>query len=334
MDAIAALQVINGVSQSLNNNNTAKRQQEYQLELMGKANEYNQAAVNRQIEGEKEIFDYTSYKRRVDQLKEAGLNPGLIYGMGAAGGGGVTGNVSAPSQGAGSAPNMAAFAGNKIAQEGMMLNLAKLKSEIDVNKSIAEANKAEASLKAGAITEKTVAETESIKTTIDKIVAETKSEGLKQDGMRLQNSLNKLELIANDATIEDKIDKIKSESSKAYYQMQSAIGEMKSDLAKGTVDVASMETLIKQYNATLFKTTQDALLTQKNTQKSDAEIKEILSKVQQEWNSLEYDNTLKKAHIAKILSTMYNENDKEASELLSKGLSVFDNLIPVTVIKK
>lgn len=74
-----------------------------------------QQLQNMQIKGQKEMTDYnfqkqmqmwldTNYSAQKDQLKKAGLNPGLIYGMGGAGGattGGGSGNVQGASAPAG-----------------------------------------------------------------------------------------------------------------------------------------------------------------------------------------------------------------------------------------
>jgi len=65
---------------------------------------------NLQIRGQKELTDYnmqkqlemwknTSYGAQMEQLKKAGLNPALIYGMGG-GGGQTTGNSSSSVSGA------------------------------------------------------------------------------------------------------------------------------------------------------------------------------------------------------------------------------------------
>ena len=45
-----------------------------------------------------DIWEKTSYKAQMGQLEKAGLNPGLIYGMGGAGG--TLGGSSATAQGA------------------------------------------------------------------------------------------------------------------------------------------------------------------------------------------------------------------------------------------
>lgn len=155
MDAIQTLGMVTGIGTALAGafDNSADKQQEYQLQLMKKQADYNNAAMNKQLAAQKEMYEYTGFGSKVRQLKEAGLNPGLIYGMGNAGGG-VTGNSSALGVTGASAPNVSQSNQTKLQSVGMALELAKLKSEIDVNKSVAESNRATAGLN----TEKTQTE--------------------------------------------------------------------------------------------------------------------------------------------------------------------------------
>ena len=70
------------------------------------------------------------------RLKEAGLNPALMYGMSGAGGStGTMGSVAG-----GNTPSSAQIRANNQAAQGYAMQLAKLQSEIDVNKSVANIN--------------------------------------------------------------------------------------------------------------------------------------------------------------------------------------------------
>ena len=125
----------------------SNRQMENSKSLMDYQYSLNNKALREQEASQLRMFENTGYAARVDQLKRAGLNPALIYGAGASGGGGVTGNIAAPSVSGQQAPNEAAFLGNKLTIMGMGLQLAKLRSEIQVNESIAKSNEAEAAAK-------------------------------------------------------------------------------------------------------------------------------------------------------------------------------------------
>lgn len=91
---------------------------------------------------QKDMIDFTSPKMQMERYKEAGLNPALIYGM-SGGAGQTTGSASA----GGVNPHSSDASSRSMAKANAMsfaLQLAKLQSEIDVNKSIAKKNIAEA----------------------------------------------------------------------------------------------------------------------------------------------------------------------------------------------
>ena len=80
---------------------------------------------NLEIRGSKELTDYnaakqlemwkaTNYPAQVEQMKLAGLNPALAYGMG--GGGGVTSNVATGKTSGGQAPSGGAIVTGKYWQ--------------------------------------------------------------------------------------------------------------------------------------------------------------------------------------------------------------------------
>lgn len=91
---------------------------------------------------QKDMINFTSPKMQMERYNEAGLNPGLLYGM-SGGAGQTTGSVSASSVG----PFTGDAASRSMAKQYLMgyaLQLAKLQSEIEVNKSIAKKNISEA----------------------------------------------------------------------------------------------------------------------------------------------------------------------------------------------
>ena len=87
------------------------------------------ALQNLQIEGQKEMTDYsqaaalkmwhdTGYGAQKEQMKEAGINPALMYGMG--GGGGQTANLAQGSVAGGQAQNPASIGVAMAEQLGLM----------------------------------------------------------------------------------------------------------------------------------------------------------------------------------------------------------------------
>ena len=72
-----------------------EREHQRQLEYMGLQAQYNKEQAKYSTELSKEMWDYTNYENQVKHLKEAGLNPALIYGNGGGGGGSAAGSGSA-----------------------------------------------------------------------------------------------------------------------------------------------------------------------------------------------------------------------------------------------
>ena len=95
----------------------------------------------------KEMFEATGYAAQRRQMEEAGLSAGLMYGY--AGQGGSTTSASAGSAGGGQASDEASLKQAQIAQQGMALQLAKLESEIAVNKAKAKELEANADAMSG-----------------------------------------------------------------------------------------------------------------------------------------------------------------------------------------
>lgn len=155
---------------------------------IGKATGYNKAIANDQYEQQKrlselqygmnlglmkesyksqmEMWNDTNYEAQVEHLKAAGLNPGLLYAKG--GSGGTTGSGGASVSG-GNASDETSRQQAQLAATGMGLQLSKLQSEIDLNKSISKKNEAEA-LQAGA-------NTATIEQSRDWLVEKLKEEG-------------------------------------------------------------------------------------------------------------------------------------------------------------
>lgn len=306
MDAISTLSAITGAASSVAGmlNNDSEKQQNYTMELMKVQNEYNKEATERSLAAQKEMYEYTGYASKVRQLKEAGLNPGLIYGMGASGGG-VTGNTAAPSVSGGAAPNVPASTANKLAATGMGLQLSKLQSEIELNKSIAEANRAKAGLES----------------------QQTTSETLKQSGITLDNKLKEITLNVENKTVEDKITAIKAASDKAVYDATKAIGEMTSSLAKGTVDKSTTDEQIKLVNISIAQAYTEIAALKSNMNLNDAKRKEIANAIEQAWTRVEYDGSKMKAEISKIWKEYFNADTQKSDEIMMEMLGkLFPNV--------
>ena len=124
---LSALPIVGGLLGSIGQKKRAKKQHERQKELMGIQSE-NQKMLNKQGQAlQMQTWRDTGYGAQMGQMKEAGLNPALMYGM-SGGGGQTTGSQSGGSAQSGSAA--APMDIGAIAQVALMTAQAgKLKAE-------------------------------------------------------------------------------------------------------------------------------------------------------------------------------------------------------------
>lgn len=134
-----------------------RKQYKWQAKLNEQAAEVNyrygemaaKNAFDRQMQMYERSYQDQSYEAMRKQMEGAGLSVGLMYGGGGGSGGGAGATSGAPmgetgGAVAGRAPTPAEMKQAKAAEMGMALQLAKLGSEIAVNKSMANRNNAEA----------------------------------------------------------------------------------------------------------------------------------------------------------------------------------------------
>lgn len=190
---------ITGYNQSLrddqlNQQNALTKQQQY----------YDFRAMDKQQQLAKDMFDYTSPSKRVQQLREAGLNPALMYGQGGAGGSTV-GSGGIASGGGGKASDEAARRMNDISSMGMGIQLQKLASEVKVNEATAEKLKADAEKTSGVDTEYAQTNINKGREEISKLIQETNNTRLKNEYQSLMNSWQETENDIQSSTKENVI---------------------------------------------------------------------------------------------------------------------------------
>lgn len=142
-----------------------KLQDQYETKRMAQQYEYAKEAAAQNQEYAKEMWDYTNYENQRKHLEEAGLNPGLLYGMSGGGGSSATGagKVETPAQGSSQAVAMGLQASMQQAQIRDLEASARLKeaeaaktagvdtkkveSDIKVNESITSLNEINADVR-------------------------------------------------------------------------------------------------------------------------------------------------------------------------------------------
>ena len=189
--------IVNGIMGLFGGSNKAEeRQYQHEKEMMALQNKYNTKAAAQSMEYAKtmnrinfeqqnQMFDkqakWNSPEQQKKRLQEAGLNPGLMYGIGGEGG-------SSVSSGGGTGPDVKG-PGNPGTEAVMMgLQAKSIESQIALNNAQASKINAETE-KTEEETRKTSAETESVWSGIELLIARTTSEEAKTNLTRMQTEL-------------------------------------------------------------------------------------------------------------------------------------------------
>lgn len=247
--------------QRLGANYDRRKQMQAQEELTEIQKRAEREMMDYQQQKALEMWEKTGYGAQMKQMKEAGLNPGLMYGMGG-GGGQTTGPGGSPGITGGSAPYVDT-AGMGL-ERGIQLAL--LTSQKEVLDSQADKNRADAEAKRGFETKESEARQESIWQGIDNMrnthelqkldmtmknienFEKQASQGDRLDYIEYQSKIaeKQMKIIANeqkisDSTLNDNIKKIKAD----------AIGAvLRNELTKASTDKTKTATQldIKQMN--------------------------------------------------------------------------------------
>lgn len=197
-----------------------------------------------------DMWEKTGPQGMMAQLKKAGLNPGLMYGMSGAGGG----TVNAP-QGAGPSTGGAPKGGGEamgllggMAQAGIQTAL------VQAQKDLIKAQTTTEGVKAG------------------NIAADT---GLKA----IETGLKQIELEIKDRTVEDQIDIITGEAS---YKIYAAQREQRAN----QIDAATAESRIQQAIAESIGATIKNDAMKKGMELNDAQIAQMAQNIAQGWATL------------------------------------------------
>lgn len=228
-----------------------------------------------------EYWDYTNWENQVDHLKKAGLNPALMYAKG--GTGGQTGGGQA--QGVGLSPsNQEAV---KAQQIGMALQLAQLKSQIEVNESVAKKNTAEAEKTAGV-------DTEAAKMGIKLSEAQVLSERERKNVLYWEGEVAQSESVLKEAlanTEQFNLQKVQWDIrmvEKGYEELSERVAMLKRENKIGD---ATAEMQIEQYKANLVDTWAGAMLKMAQTETQKEEVKAIAERLKQKDYELDQKDT-------------------------------------------
>lgn len=152
----AALGALGGIIGNSQKKREAERQHKRQQELMDKQQGQSKEMYDYTQAGNKEMYDYqlsrTNAKAQMSEMKQAGLNPALMYGMGGEGGAG-SGSMGAGSSATGSAPTASKADVQNITAPMDMAQMMLMKAQKENIEANTENTKADTAKKSGVDTE-------------------------------------------------------------------------------------------------------------------------------------------------------------------------------------
>lgn len=264
-----------------------------------------------------EMWEKTGVGGQMEQLKKAGLNPGLIYGMGGAGGA-TTGPGGSPAVSGGQAPY--------VDTTGMGIQLGIAAAQMGLIKAQTEKTKAEATKIEGVDTTKGAAE-------IENLAALTKNEQLKGTLMGIQARIDEARAKVAEGTVEELIFTATAIMTKTQEEAQQ--GKVKTFVDQATantiVDTVKMQlaTLIVQKGLMEAQTTTEKGKPAVQTAEIDLlyeQAQGIVRQGVQKWRSMEMEGR----------EMGIKEEQELREELKASGLSneYVDKVVDFIILRK
>lgn len=243
-----------------------------------------------QIAGQKEMTDYnygkqlqmwkdTNYSAQKEQLEMAGLNPGLMYGMGG-GGGQSMGSGSGASVSGASAP----VGGGEI---GMAMQLGMMNAQKAVLEADAKLKNAQADKTSGVDTKLAETQTMNLAQGIENAKAQ-------EELTQVQTQLQKVSLEIANATVEESIQRITAETGQALSRVtmletQNMIDKATANDKISTIRAEMLGAFLKNAmtKAQTANTEQDTKNKVIGARKTEAEISDIIRQGVQRWKALD-----------------------------------------------
>lgn len=223
------------------------------------------------------MWNYTNFENQMKHIKAAGLSPGLIYGMGGAGG---------SSQGAGTANGVGLpqdqSVGMGLRAQEIGINMANAMSQIKLNESQANKNEAEANKISGV-------DTEAQKATIDNLIAQTSNEkirrGLILGQIRVQDAEEELKRNTADWT-KEKINETQWNIKSLQKGIDKLIEEINGMKLDNKLKEQTIDNKIKESSLTLQNLMAEILLKGSQQKVNEEQAKAIPAQILQGWEDL------------------------------------------------
>lgn len=316
---MAGAGLASGLADSLDIGGNRKRRK--QIEQQQKLTDI-QIAANKELADygmgiSKEMFEATGYAAQKRQMEEAGLNPALMYGH--AGEGGSTLSAGAGTASGSQASDEASMKMARTQAKGMALQLAKLKSEIDINKASAKKLDAEADKTSGI-------DTELAKANVADITQSIKNKEVQEVGQKLQNDYDKIRNYISSQTASYDIGYIGYMAGQAREQWQILINSRE-------ISDATKNDIIENYKLMNQNIISDILLKDKQANLTVAQVGKIAQDIMQGWEDLRIkeeqgDRRLSNEERANDIKARFPTLHQIGGGMLNEVLITLDKLNP------
>lgn len=248
------------------NKKAEERQFKRTKELMGLQNQYNKEAAAQSQKYNEQMWDYTNYENQVAHMKNAGLNPGLLYGM--SGGGGMSTGGATQEGVSGVGQDQSVMMGINMRQMEAQTKLA----EAEANKANAEAAKI-----SGADTKNTEANTELTKAQKKLTEAKEKTEGTIQT---LNKAKENVEWVRQE--------EVAASAQSLWAASQDYLASARKKGLEGDITEQAKNDIITSYRLKNLEIWSEFLLNNEKINTNKAEQAKLYSDVQRVQNEAEY----------------------------------------------
>ena len=268
---IGAIMGIGGAAMgAINASSASKQSWENQVKLMDI-----QAGLNRQnakfnTGQSKEMWNYTNFENQMKHIKNAGLSPGLIYGMGGAGG-----STAGAGQASGVGLPQDQSVGMGLRAQEIGLQMANVASQIKLNESQANKNNAEAEKTAGV-------DTQVQQATMDNIIAQTSNEKIKKGLIYADTRFKD----AMEEFTRGKVDEVGWNVKNLMKSLEVADRNIQATDLDNELKSRTMESNVKQAEETLKNTMADTLVKFSQGKLNKVQAEAIAEQVKQGWSSI------------------------------------------------
>ena len=262
---------------AINANSASKQSWENTVRLMDIQAQLNRENAKFNTGQAKEMWNYTNFENQMKHIEAAGLSPGVIYGMGGAGG---------SSQGAGAASGVGLpqdqSVGMGLRAQEIGINMANAMSQIKLNESQANKNEAEANKISGV-------DTEAQKATIDNLIAQTSNEkirrGLILGQIRVQDAEEELKRAGVDWT-KSKTDEVKWNIKSLQRGIDKLTTEIEGAQYDNELKKRTIDNKVKESSLILQNLMSEILLKGSQKKVNEEQAKAIPAEILQGWEEL------------------------------------------------